>query len=117
MVTDDELFSATVTPQGAHFLEIRRLLPTLTFLNRHCFHLLNFSDFAAFRVRGVAAALEAFRAISKRHSGVRFFLVSDRQCQTNHDHATWPLPPRVRPPTRRMSCAKQSHSECPRYSI
>jgi hypothetical protein len=43
-VSDDELLAATVTAQDPHFLEPRGFLSALTFLYRHCTHLLNISD-------------------------------------------------------------------------
>lgn len=42
LVCDDELFAATITPQGTHFLEIRGFLSALTLFYCHCLHLLNF---------------------------------------------------------------------------
>jgi hypothetical protein len=44
MLGDDELFAAPVAPQDAHFLELRRLLPTLTLQYGYCLQLLNFSS-------------------------------------------------------------------------
>jgi len=49
LVSDDELLAASITPQGTHFMEIRRLLSDLTLFYCHCLHLLNFSDCMAFR--------------------------------------------------------------------
>src|SRR2546423_11280869 len=34
----DELLTASITPKGAHLHEIRRSLPRLTLLDRHCLH-------------------------------------------------------------------------------
>ena len=38
VMKDDELLSAPVTPQRAHFLECWCPLSRLTFLDGHCFH-------------------------------------------------------------------------------
>jgi hypothetical protein len=40
----EELLAATVTPEGAHFLEISSFLSAPFLLYRHCPHLLNFSN-------------------------------------------------------------------------
>lgn len=76
LVGDDELLAATITSQGTHFLEIRRFLSDLTLFYCHRPHLLNFSDFTAFRsfafrVRAFAAALEALMALSLRSFAVK----------------------------------------------
>jgi hypothetical protein len=44
LVSDDELLAASITPQGTHFLELRRLLSALPLFYCHCPHLPNFSD-------------------------------------------------------------------------
>jgi hypothetical protein len=43
LVIDNELFAATVTPNGAHFLQTHCFLPALTLLYRNCTHLRNIS--------------------------------------------------------------------------
>jgi hypothetical protein len=43
LVIDHELFAATVTPNGAHFLQTHCFLTALTILNRNCTHLRNVS--------------------------------------------------------------------------
>jgi hypothetical protein len=42
IVSDDKFLAAIVTPKGAHLHEIRRSLPRLTLLDRHCLHRLTF---------------------------------------------------------------------------
>jgi hypothetical protein len=43
LVIDNELFAATITPKGAHFLQTHCFLPALTLLYRNCTHLRNIS--------------------------------------------------------------------------
>ena len=43
IVIDNELFTATITPKSAHFLETHCFFPALTLLYRNCTHLRNFS--------------------------------------------------------------------------
>jgi hypothetical protein len=38
MVTDEELFAATITPERSHFLETRSFLLALSLLYCHCLH-------------------------------------------------------------------------------
>jgi hypothetical protein len=38
LVNDNELFAATITPNGAHFLQTHCFLPALTLLYRNCTH-------------------------------------------------------------------------------
>jgi hypothetical protein len=45
LVSDDELFTATVTPEGTHVLESRGLLSALPLLNCHCPHCCSHSIF------------------------------------------------------------------------
>jgi hypothetical protein len=46
MVSDNKFLAATVAPDDAHFLGIRRFLSALTLLYGHCPHMLNFSESA-----------------------------------------------------------------------
>jgi hypothetical protein len=72
----NELLTATVTAQDAHFPEILRLLSALAFLYGNCFHLQSISDCGPLRsfdftVRAFAAAFEALIALSRRCFAVK----------------------------------------------
>src|ERR1035438_9587946 len=66
-MTDDELLTASVAPEGAHFLETSGLLISrLTLAYCHCFHLLNCSDLIHLPTSQLKASCRLLKGIWKR---------------------------------------------------